>query len=112
MGDSHDGQTARGGQSCQRGEDGTNLGIRVAVDSTEVGAYRIDDDERGVRGSVDGHLELREVTGEIEGALLSRLLDSEEEFDSMGVGPGGVEARAERVDGIVFGAEQDDGSWL
>ena len=77
----------------------------------KIGNQRIEDDEGGV-GVQDQRLEQQEIGGEGEGATGScAVWNSEERDDALGITTGGIDARADGVEQIVFGGAEKDIAW-
>jgi hypothetical protein len=90
----------------------TEVLIGIATPSLpKIGNQRIEDNEGG-GGVPDHRLEQQEIGGEGEGTTDGRpVRNSKEREDALGITTGGIDARADGVEQIVFGGAEKDIAW-
>lgn len=112
MADTDDGGAGARGGGVQRGHGVANVLIALGIDSGgEIGDEGVEDDERRIETGDHG-IEEGEVAREGEGTPgLGAIGNSNKSNDALRIAPGGVDAGADGVEGIVLGGEEEDAAW-
>jgi len=110
--DDNDGAAGARGDLFQRREGMTEVLIGIATPSLpKIGNQRIEDDEGGA-GVQDHRLEQQEIGGEGDGTTdCLPVWNCKEREDALGITTGGIDARADGVEQIVFGGAEKDIAW-
>ena len=106
MTDDNDGAAGARGGLFQRGEGMTEVLVAIATPSlAKIGNQRIEDDEGGVGVPGPTPRAAGDPRGE-RGRLIRAVWNSKERDDALGITTGGIDARADGVEQIVFGGAE------